>query len=140
MLPALSKKSSYYLAHSVDLSHPVEYFNVKIKDHLHKDEVFYDNKKDNSKIQNRAYSPEDLKDSQSVIYSTIKVPSYARRNIENSKDNLFQIGYYQRENDFDKLRNLDDISTKDISTYQGRNLSLPMIKSSSTVAINTDML
>lgn len=94
MLPALSKKSSYYLAHSVDLSHPVEYFNVKIKDRLHKDEVFYDNKKDNSKIQNRAYSPEDLKDSQSVIYSTIKVPSYARRNIENSKDNLFQIGYY----------------------------------------------
>lgn len=78
------------MAHSVDLSHPVEYLNVKIKDHLRNDEVFYDNKKDNSKIHNRAaYSPDELKTSHSNLYSSLKVPSYARRNIENSKDNLF---------------------------------------------------
>lgn len=47
LLPPVKK--NYYLAHSMDLSHPDSYVNIKINNNnakQQKDDVFYDNKKD----------------------------------------------------------------------------------------------
>lgn len=102
MLPSLHRKSAYYLAHSVDLSHPVKYVNVKLQDKLIKDQIFYDNRKDSRKVQNRKPSPEELKESQSRILNTISVDRYEKRNMGYSKDMPFKLDYYNKA--FEKSR------------------------------------
>lgn len=87
------RKSSYYLAHSVDLSHPDRFVNIKLNDKLQRDEIFYDNKKDDRKVQNRSLSPDEMKEislksSNLNLSSTIdvNVNPYDRRNMGYSKD------------------------------------------------------
>ena len=59
----MRKSSSYYLAHSVDLTHPDKYLNLRINENLTKKEkIFYDNKRDDRKVQNRSFSPDEMKE------------------------------------------------------------------------------
>jgi len=97
ILPVLSQKSShYYLAHSIDLSHPIDFVNVKIKERTKKDSVYYDNKRDQSKVQNKSYNPEEIADQLSSKHSE-PIPVQERYNQNTSKDNLFQIGYFNKQ-------------------------------------------
>lgn len=103
------------------MSHPIDFVNVKIKDHLKKDQIFYDNKKDLSKVQNKTFSPEEMADH---LPSNSSVSRYERYNQQTSKENLFQIG--------SKSRNFNSTKASDTT--------LPLIKSSSTTGVQPDIL
>lgn len=92
-------RRGYYLAHSVDLTHPLDYVNIKINDKTLKDEIYYDNKRDLQKIQNRNYSPVDTEKISLKKLSTIDIQSYDRRNMGYSKEMPFQTSVYGKEQD-----------------------------------------
>eukprot|EP00347_Sterkiella_histriomuscorum_P006083 403354131 len=154
------QKTSYYLAHSVDLSHPDRFVNIKINNRLDRDEIYYDNKKDDRKIQNRSLSPDEMKEVTIKNLNTIDVHNiqgYDKRNMGYSKDMPYKIGLYDNSNSKDKSTmnsGLRTISTnsqlEDIYQLKSQNQAtidtqlsnnLPIIKSSSQMTIpNPDQL
>lgn len=102
MLPQLRHPTNYYLAHSIDISQP-DFVSVKVNED--KDTVFYDNKKDYSKITNkRSISPQEQNEQKQMVYHTMKAPQVIRRNMETSKENPFSGGvqFSQKINPSDK--------------------------------------
>ncbi|CDW73854.1 UNKNOWN [Stylonychia lemnae] len=137
MLPPV--KRSYYLAHSVDLSHPVEYVNIKINEKAQKDDIYYDNKRDHQKVQNRSISPNDAKDISLKNLSTIDIQTYDKRNMGYSKEMPLQTSVYSRDHHIHSnktgLYNNIDYYTK--TANQSQLGHLPIInKSTSLVQID----
>jgi len=85
-LPQMNNKKNYYLAHSLDLSCPA-FVNVRIIDHKGEDDIFFDNKRDQKKIQNRSLSPDDLKEND--VHKSYKAEPHLRRNTHLSKEMPF---------------------------------------------------
>ncbi|CDW79541.1 UNKNOWN [Stylonychia lemnae] len=141
-------KKSYYMAHSIDLSQP-DFTKLKVNHQKQQDDVYYENQKDNLKVQNRSISPEQLKNSK--VYESANIQSVKRRNIESSEDLPFNQPYYSKDKDFGgtmqiSMERRDKSHTfklprrlPDIEEESQKSL-FPIIKSTSQAYLDIDVL
>ena len=153
-------KKNYFLAHSIDLRHP-DYVNVKLNDPnsktLKDDEVFYDNKKDTLKIQNRSYSPEEIREAGRNALFTNHASKDRIRNIEASKDHPLSQPYFQKDSSAERFASVrmerkDDFLRSGIQSphgfvthgnnedTSGSQALFPLIKSSTQGYLNMETL
>lgn len=99
----MRKSSSYYLAHSVDLTHPDRYLNMRINENLtKKEQIFYDNKRDNGKVQNRSFSPDEMKEVSIKNLNSINnfdislADKTEKRNMGYSKEMPYRVANYEQ--------------------------------------------